>query len=55
MDALEHIYQMTHAYQVGQLVRAGAVLGVYDVLERGPTAPSEVASRCPLILSLSGG
>ena len=35
MGALERVDQMTRAFQVGQLVHAGAILGLYDVLDRG--------------------
>ena len=45
MDALDRVDQMTRAFQVGQLVRAGALLGLYDVLDRGAMAPAEVAAE----------
>jgi 2-polyprenyl-3-methyl-5-hydroxy-6-metoxy-1,4-benzoquinol methylase len=45
MGPLERVDQMTRAFQVGQLVHAGAILGLYDVLDRGAMAPAEVAAE----------
>ena len=44
MTASERVYQLLLGYRATQAIRAGAALGVFDALEAGPRASSDVAA-----------